>query len=85
MKIRYLKQLLIHSVDKERHHSAATNEEVLDRVIHGSEDHDVPGKEVTAYQVNGTIVFVSDVGLYQPQRVVFVDLKSGKSFLQQLE
>jgi len=61
------------------------NQEILDQVFPVYRVHETIGKRVTAYQMDETVVFVSDGGLTKPRQILFVDSISGESFLQEIE
>ena len=84
MRIKDLKKLLTYCLSKGDARAMAAYRETIDQIM--TEDHEeVRGTEVSAYPVNGTTVFVSDTGLRKPSQVIFIDLRSRKSFLQSLE
>ncbi|MBI3312841.1 MAG: hypothetical protein HYZ83_01210 [Candidatus Omnitrophica bacterium] len=80
-----LKDFLARRINSEGWNQVAVNSEILDQVFPAVPAVEAESREVTAYQVNGTMVFVSKGGLTKPSRVIFVDLLSGESFLQEVE
>ena len=85
MTLKDLKSFLIHNMEGERSKSIAVNREILDHVFPVFSICKAAGKKVTAYQIDETMIFVSDSGLTRPRQVVFIDLMSGTSFLQEIE
>lgn len=85
MTINDLKTILVNYLDARGRKAKAVSQEIVDKIIGGGDKLPIEGCEVMAFQINGTTVFVSESGLMQPRQVVFVDLKSRNSFLQELE
>lgn len=85
MRLADLKQFLVYCFGGERGPSASVHKEVLDHVMPEGGIHEIQGKEVIAYEVDGTIVILSENGLVKPKQVIFTDLVSGASFLQEIE
>lgn len=84
MTINDLKTILVNYLDAHGQKAKAVSQEIVNQIIGGSDKLSIEGCEVMAFQVNGTTVFVSEAGLAQPSQVVFVDLKSRNSFLQEV-
>ena len=61
------------------------NQEILDQVFPVYRIHEAIGKQATAYQIDETVIFVSETGLTKPRQILFVDSISGESFLQEIE
>lgn len=85
MTINDMKTILINHLNGTGHKARAVTREVVNQIIRGEGEELITCSEVLACQIGGTTVFVSDAGLLSPDRVVFVDLKSRKSFLQDIE
>jgi len=85
MTINDLKTILVNYLDTNGRKTKAVSQEIVEKIIGGGDKLPIEGCEVMAFQINGTTVFVSEAGLTQPEQVVFVDLKSRNSFLQELE
>lgn len=84
MKIKELKRLLVYGLSQEWRNRNGSNREILDQILEGDEDADIPGTEVTAYSLKSTTIFLSDAGLAQPKYLIFFDLKSGKTFCEEI-
>lgn len=61
------------------------NREILDQVFPVCRIHEAIGKQATVYQIDETVIFVSEIGLTKPCQILFVDSISGESFLQEIE
>ena len=85
MTMKDLKSFLVHNLNLGRSHSVAVNREILENVIPAFSADQLVAKEVMAYQIDGTTIFVSDNGLTKPRQIIFVDLTNGTSFLQEIE
>ena len=85
MKLEYLKWLLVTNLSKGSLKSLDVSQELVEQVFAGKDSEELTPIEVTAYQVNGTTVFLSNDCIREPNNVIFVDLKTGRSFLKQLE
>lgn len=84
--IEKLKQLLIASLNRKRTRQwIAVNQEIVGQLIQGTYGTEVAENQVSAYQLNGTLIFLSESGLPMPKRIAFVDVRSGTSFLQEVE
>ena len=85
MILRNLKSFLICNLNERRPNAIAVNEEVLESVMPGFSLEQLDGKEIMVYQFEETMIFMSDGGLMKPRQIIFLDLASGASFLQQIE
>ncbi len=85
MTLKDLKSFLVHNMKGEQSKSIAVNREILDHIFPEFSICEAAGKEIMAYQIDGTMIFVSDGGLTKPRQVVFIDLMTGASFLQEIE
>ena len=84
MTLQDLKTILVNHLDCGNSRQS-DNEEIVDLVVKGKATEEIEPAEVFAFQVNGTTIFLSDAGLAKPKRVIFVDLKNRKTFLQEVE
>ena len=80
-----LKTILVNHLEGPSENRTSVNREIIDQIIGGKEPAEIPLNEAMVFQVNGTIVFLSEAGFSLPRRIVFLDLKSRKSFLQEIE
>ncbi|MBI4387745.1 MAG: hypothetical protein HY582_01715 [Candidatus Omnitrophica bacterium] len=85
MTLQDLKTILIDHLGAWSKKPVLVNQEIVDHIIRGRAKTEVLGSEAMVFQVNGTTVFLSDSGLKLPEQIIFVDLKSRESFLQELE
>jgi hypothetical protein len=58
--------------------------ELADQIFVGS-SKEIASKEVSAYEVNGTLVLVSDSAMSKPKRIAFVDLMNKNAFMQEID
>ena len=85
MTIEDLKTILVNHLGSESRKPLAVNREIVDQVITDQNTKEVPCSDVYAFQTDGTTVILSDAGLTLPRHVVFLDLKSNASFLQEIQ
>ena len=65
--------------------SVRANQEIVEQIISENPRREVEHSEIHVFDMGETLVFLSEQGLTVPNRVIFVDLKSKESFLQELE
>ena len=85
MRVKDLKSLLAKRLDENIPNAGSVFGEILGQVFHKADKDKIIGKDLTAYEVNGTTVFVSLSGLKKPDQIIFLDLNTGSSFMQHLE
>lgn len=85
MTIEDLKTILVNHLDLGSRKQGSANREIVEQIIPGGNPEEVKGAEISAFQVDGTAVLISDANFRLPHRIVFVDLKSRASFVEELE
>ena len=80
-----LKNYLLRYLNGGRTNAAPVNQEILDQVLPVYRIHEAVGRQALVYQIDETVVFVSETGLRKPRQILFVDSISGESFLQEIE
>ena len=82
MTVQDLKTILINHLNLVDRKKGWVNREILDHLLKGDGTDSISGAEITAFQVNGTTILLSDAGFSLPKNIVFMDLKSGFSCIE---
>lgn len=80
-----LRNYLLRHLNGGSANAVPVNQEILDTVLPVYRIHETIGKQAIAYQVDETVVFISETGLTKPKQIFFIDSVSGESFLQEIE
>ncbi|MBI4358349.1 MAG: hypothetical protein HY584_03535 [Candidatus Omnitrophica bacterium] len=80
-----LRNFLLHWMSGGRANAVPLNREILDQVFAFYRVCEAVEKKAIVYQIDETVIFLSESGLTKPRQILFVDSVSGESFLQEIE